>query len=218
MDHLPYPQNPTHSPLDILYVCETEYDGGTDYSSEAFRTYPKRAGWHDFLYHLWDNPNTADELNPRVIGFLQTWLFFGLLSSVIQSKVKVEDFTRTANPSGPRFLSCRALPGLIRTWKHQIEALQPSRRGQWQIDAYECLKHVRETNILARWKFFDEAKGKVLLSIHLLYHYLYVVVERAHGHPGDKHKNFQFSPGPVGHGGEILRTRMLKDGWCLNEV
>jgi hypothetical protein len=71
MDHLPLPADPLE-PFYVPYLGEgIEYDGGD------FDQYPTRMGWHERTVSEWDE--LFQHPTKEFEGFLQTWLFFGVL-------------------------------------------------------------------------------------------------------------------------------------------
>lgn len=102
MEHLPLKPG-GNCPITIPYLpTAPQYDNG------LFLEYPARMGWDFSLWRTFDtfsggsgasldvgswltyNRMNIDELPP----FLQTWLFFGLLSSVLNADIPLEDFVR----------------------------------------------------------------------------------------------------------------------------
>lgn len=84
MEHLPLPEGV--APIFVPYITEEEYDRGD------FVSYPARKGW-DFSpwvigFHWGIDPLNMIRWLPDgksmddLAAFLQTWLFFGRLSSV----------------------------------------------------------------------------------------------------------------------------------------
>src|SRR5437667_12823364 len=73
MDHLPLPDNPLYLPLNVPYLSKKQYDGGD------FLTYPQREGINQERLESGYFDDIAQDDLP---GFLQTWLYFGLLSEI----------------------------------------------------------------------------------------------------------------------------------------
>lgn len=68
----------------------------------GFESFPSRQGLADTLW--WE-----DMPDDRLITILQSWLFFGLLSDVLQSPIVIDDYAIPCKYDGLRFLSLRPL-------------------------------------------------------------------------------------------------------------
>jgi hypothetical protein len=79
------------APIIVPYHCTEDWHEG------GFLTYPKRKGLD---LTIWERSESEHELDTcgrsfkEMAAFLQTWLFFGLLNSVLGIKIPKEDFTR----------------------------------------------------------------------------------------------------------------------------
>lgn len=97
MEHLPYPRNAILPPLKVPYICkDTEaYDG------QGFHDFPPRKGW-----------NESFDFSLRDLGRAQSWLYFGLLSTVFGEYFNANDFIDTT-AEGEQFVTTRTLKSLL---------------------------------------------------------------------------------------------------------
>jgi hypothetical protein len=120
MDHLPSPDHPCYA-VPVPYLCKEIYDG------LGFEKYPRRAGW-DVLKLLDADLGThsVDELG----GFIQTWLYFGILADVFA--IIGLDFDQTSFvaqlPSGESVVSSIPLLDHISKWQKKAESLPADER------------------------------------------------------------------------------------------
>ncbi|KAH8586339.1 hypothetical protein B0O99DRAFT_695592 [Bisporella sp. PMI_857] len=109
MDHLDIPHGA--EPLLVPYLCTEDYDGGD------FFGYPERQGWSEMDGVI----NFSDQhyLSGRIQAFLQNWLYFGCVLSILKLvgiQASSSDFIRTT-PEGKRVVSTRLLAGFLVEWK-----------------------------------------------------------------------------------------------------
>ncbi|KAF2493286.1 hypothetical protein BU16DRAFT_75751 [Lophium mytilinum] len=78
MDHLPLPSSPSLN-HEIPYLCTENFDGG------PFATYDTRSGWtwSSVAGQIQFKRNGKTANNEQIASFLQTWLYFGLLSETL---------------------------------------------------------------------------------------------------------------------------------------
>lgn len=78
-------------PITITFLANEEWDG------EDFLSYPQRQGWDPSIWEWSEDEVRLDtqglKLDDLAI-FLQCWLFFGLLETVLGKRVPASDFTR----------------------------------------------------------------------------------------------------------------------------
>ncbi|KAF2499268.1 hypothetical protein BU16DRAFT_614719 [Lophium mytilinum] len=123
MEHLPVKGG--RAPIAVPYVPGPRFDGGD------FASYPQRMGWDFSLWFTYDafldsgdlenwllfNQKDLDELT----AFLQAWLFFGLLATVINAEVPLEDFVRR-DFDGGRYITTAELTQYLNEWDRLIQA------------------------------------------------------------------------------------------------
>ncbi|KFZ10797.1 hypothetical protein V502_07923 [Pseudogymnoascus sp. VKM F-4520 (FW-2644)] len=136
MDHLPTVTNAL-LPLEIPFVAVEEYDGG------VLCDYPKRKGRGVGSGAIeWTRPSDA-------APFLQTWLYFGLISDFFGTNVKMGEFSRDCSNRGQvrRLLTSRPLEGYIEKWLSTL-LLDHQRNIQWYSHSKvkELLKYADHHN------------------------------------------------------------------------
>ncbi|EXJ91857.1 hypothetical protein A1O3_00407 [Capronia epimyces CBS 606.96] len=121
MDHLPLPPNPVIGSLPVPYLCHETYDGG------SFLTYPVRTGWN-VTEEQW--PETLSRYGEEVHGevqiasFLQTWLYFGLLSEITGYAIDAAAFRAPGRTRSTAWLSSKSLPDIVGQWSLESMTLQ----------------------------------------------------------------------------------------------
>lgn len=114
MEHVPRPQsvNKSHGPnIKVPCLVEEDYDGG------PILSYPERRGWDvrfsnqgaHFLLGGREPPAT------EVAGFVQTWLYFGLLRVTIGPSCVNASFV-TTDEAGHAWLTTSQLQDIIGPW------------------------------------------------------------------------------------------------------
>ncbi|KIW87652.1 uncharacterized protein Z519_11626 [Cladophialophora bantiana CBS 173.52] len=92
MDHLELPHEPKHSHIAVPYLRADQYDGG------HFETYPNRKGWSEA--DIRGLSSTSRSMDERA-AFVQSWLFFGLLSTVFGPRYVEADWVDASDPLQP---------------------------------------------------------------------------------------------------------------------
>lgn len=99
-------------------------------SSNAFHAFPGRHGWkvhHDYRLEARPSRTSVQDL----ASFLQSWLFFGLVSSIIQANG--QPILRVFDLYNGEFLDTRKLTHAIQTWR------------DWETSNVES-EHLRQAN------------------------------------------------------------------------
>ncbi|KAK3045573.1 hypothetical protein LTR09_012857 [Extremus antarcticus] len=137
MDHLPVPANPTLGVLKIPYLCTSLYDGA------SFAGYPARHGWElsvrrgsDVVPVEGSSGETARTTDSERVmtqngepatkeaaaEFLQTWLYFGLLSETLgslwQPDMQLQFFVEDAD--GNKWLSTQVFEDIVVRWADKM--------------------------------------------------------------------------------------------------
>lgn len=174
MHHLPVPQNPVRPSIEVPYLCQIPYDG------KDFKGFPQRCGF-ELDENGFVRPRDSDR---AMLGFYQTWLYFGLIMEFFRypvenrdiAPIKMEDFVRPSDAGGSPIICSVKLTDMINIWgRHYYGfkmpfASQPSRtiaslRGSVRHAMLECV-HLDQPHIIGTW----QAKGayEVILSIKIL--------------------------------------------------
>ena len=206
------------APIVVPILCEYEYDHG------PFLEYPERRGWD---FSLWRQHNffaTSLDLqawlkaNQKSVsslpGFLQSWLFFGLLENALQSPVQVQDFTRR-DSVGRLLLTTAALETHLHRWNdavHRLQVSQTAKEDHLKDLARDMTVSSTVIDTLFRIiTYGNPSCRRELEEAHfcaaLLLRSLAVSSERILGrHPAI----FQMGQGRM----PLLERRMKETGWC----
>ena len=143
MDHLPTPKNAQRIEQ-VPYVCSKPYDRG------SFLEYPFRENKSDILPYSNDPSYTLvyqrlkqlqTSCKTELEGFLQTWLFFGLINEFLGEFCRSETFVRN-NPDGAMILSTSNLLGAIHEW---VSSIKKGLSTLTYDHVAKCLRTVFET-------------------------------------------------------------------------
>lgn len=130
MNHLPRYKNSKLPQIEVPYLCKEPYDG------LEFKDYPKRKGLELKTIDL-DGTVEKDEAD----AFLQTWLFFGVLSQTLQVPIRNEDFV-TIDPDGTSVLTTVALPGHVQKSEDALKRLSRSDQEGRIRSGARCLQEL----------------------------------------------------------------------------
>jgi hypothetical protein len=203
MNHLPRYKNSKLPQIEVPYLCKEPYDG------LEFKDYPKRKGLELKITDL-DGTVEKDEAD----AFLQTWLFFGVLSQTLQVPIRNEDFV-TIDPDGTSVLTTVALPGYVQQSEDALKRLSRSDQEGRIRSGAGCLQELHW--FLGDYIRYGDAappRGVIWLSVNALGSTLvHWLSDMCQVYVGGRFKFQGFSGGEV-----VLRANMLKEGWCLSEV
>lgn len=172
MDHLPLPNDPIIGTLDIPFVSDESYGNGD------FFSYPERCGWRleTFDVELNFHRGGVKQSDEKVIAvFVQTWLYFGLLSTALRHTIDVDLF-RKSSVDGTVVLSSTALTSLLGEWSIQMagSSLDERVRLEW---LKEICNMLASTSMILQQQFSDVRRDgtghsdlldKVYLSVAVL--------------------------------------------------
>lgn len=122
MEHLPVRDG--KFPIAVPYIPSPRFDGG------VWADYPQRLGWDTSLWLTHDafaNPQELElwlSFNRKGLGdlcaLLQTWLFFGLLATIIDAEAPLEDFVRR-DFDGGSYITTAELSRYLEEWDRLIQ-------------------------------------------------------------------------------------------------
>lgn len=126
-------------------MCQEEYDG------LSFADYPVRKGWQD--------PNTetinlSQSPQEDQSAFLQTWLYFGMLTEVLGFPLKTQDFVEDKQ------VTTKRLPEYTHRWREQLLSMPETRRRERYAIAQGCLMKARDNCL----RLLDESKPECPLT------------------------------------------------------
>ena len=178
MEHVPLPAKVTSHLVKTPLFTKKEWDW------KDFITYPDRTGWRDAISRRsWGQDPTP---------FVRTWLFFGLVSTIVGRKATFGEFT-THDESGEAIISTKSLKNREK-WQ-----IQPNERGYPMtglMKAIVCLKAAKSaffTFVQSNCGY--EMDAKLALSISTVAEFLCNLVFREYQHlvPIDKADGPAFS-------------------------
>lgn len=208
MDHIPQFSN--QLTIEIPYLCKEDYDG------LSFLGYPQRKGWSkDWLF---DIGVFGGKTLAETTSFLQTWLYFGLLSETLGVKVTTSDFVRESSTGA--FITTRALPKYLDEWRDRDGKLSANAKSRRQIGIDICFDEVNK--ILSAYRSQASVRPlspEVSLSIIILGETL----SRAKLRILDTSEADTISgwdhAGKMDWGtSELLKYRMIGAGWCPSTI
>ncbi|KAL8727566.1 MAG: hypothetical protein Q9166_005972 [cf. Caloplaca sp. 2 TL-2023] len=167
MEHLPLPRVVAQpGPGTVPYVCVEKYDGG------SFLTYPERQGKGSFLEAVRDSQyrNSKGMIPTPLVeleAFIQTWLFFGLLTEILGDMFIFSEFiTPVPLPNGPqRVVNTSTLLPTINDWMSRIK----SSKGNDKVVQYdhiaECLQKTSKVLQATRYAIRPDFNRQIRVSI-----------------------------------------------------
>lgn len=94
------------------YICTESYD------NLEWTIHPERHDWDKkVLFSL----SFIKACKPRLAAFLQTLLFFGLISTTLDITIDKDDFVCTTE-NGTHYITTASLPALIQHWKMHVDS------------------------------------------------------------------------------------------------
>ena len=216
MDHLPLPRNPLIADFDVPFLAEKAYD------CDDFYTFPQRMGWeltigrpkHDsFFVH-----NELREDNEVVVGaFVQTWLYFGLLSSTLRAEVAFEEFRK--QKLNTQVFDSTVLSSLIGKWSCGFTNLADESFLAELTIIEDRVRYASDvvTNHLGRGTIQTGGPlSRIYLSIAVLGEYIMQALGDMAWHRGLRFAE-QVTWAPFTTGAELL-TLLKRNGWCPSRV
>ena len=178
MEHLPQPSDPILPQVIVPYYCSDEdiFQADDDFSS-----FPERHSWNKQKLR---NLEVEDKAAEQVLSILQSWLFFGVLQSVISIPFDSTDFV-SADPSFQRrIITTSSLPELVTKWRTfmvptdlEIAGLRPEQKVERYRTMMQDAQRIRaifeEANMALVSISYAAAKNPIvpqelLLSIEIL--------------------------------------------------
>ena len=207
MDHLPIPSNPRWSPISVSCDIDACYDG------LPFSTYPERSGWDKYRLFCGD---FSEHGEAETASFLQTWLYFGMLSNFFGSRFVLNDFTRL--DGSRKLIMTTNLLQYVKSLKSVQADWPEGNRQRWVKEVEECF---RETKHMI--EIFGQRPcplpQEVLLSIMVLGSTLtYVYRWVAYTSNAERFSIAESSPITSWGTSFLVVKRMFEAGWCPSEI
>lgn len=205
MDHLPCSENHLWQHVRVPYLCQEEYDG------LAFSDYPVRKGWQDAHSRALDlSRRSRDDQS----AFLQTWLFFGMLTEVFGVPVSTQDFVKDDQVTTER------LSEYTLRWHERLLSMSGARRQECHITAQQCLRTVRDhcLTLLDETTSDCPLNPEIRLSVRILgeslsqtKHWIWMSI-LGHNPPGYIDVRSKWGPS------KLLGEMLLEKNWCPNHI
>ena len=211
MDHLP--SFGASAPIEVPYL------GGEIYDGLEFQGYPERKGWDtvNIIEGRFDG-RTYEE----TASFLQTWLYFGLVSSVIPMTVKMNDFLHKTE-AGRSIVTSKYLPRYIHSWHERAKECSSEQRLERHTTINKILEHAfrvimiycdisarEQENVTpsfapleSRWPLSPEIASSIMVLADSLGMATFSIYEMP----------LSYSSWGIS---QLLVDRMLDAGWCPN--
>ncbi|KAI1749454.1 hypothetical protein F4782DRAFT_303906 [Xylaria castorea] len=222
MDHVKLPRNPTRSLPSVPIYARQEYDGG------PFLDYLDRIGWSEQELVGWFSPRTSDELH----DVLQTWTYFGLLSTILGRRVSIAQFTKVSesdkgsgglNEVSTLELTTKDLTPLVHEWVEREARLPRSKRLVDEEHMRLCMEKV--------WHIYDalgmdRSEHNALdscfcLSVQVLCELL-IATHKYAFHPPDlellRFQDIKILLRSISYAADQLHSEMHASGWCPAEI
>lgn len=216
MEHLLFPGGV--APIDFSYLGSETWDGGD------FLKYPQQMGWDTFIWD-WSEDEVRLDTHGRTFddlaAFIQSWLFFGLLETVLGRNIPLDDFTRSIvdDEADPRvFITTSKLLAYLDEFKLAFTSLDDHEKMQREDIIWDALSEAMLVNYRLNRKIYfgDSYPNSELLQETLLCQtLLYLALERFIAKVITdvdwttlEGPNFQ----------PLLEKRMIDAGWCPFDV
>ena len=164
MEHLPLPHNSPFSPIRVRYIASPLFDGG------SWQDFPQRHGWQviprqgNTLFLLHGQTRSIEE----TAALLQSWLFFGLLQTILGDLYDANDFV-CEREEGVKFISTGILESLLRQWTLRNTLEPDSTIVKQQLDSfYKLMVTHRTISVRMHLCGLDLGDSSIMLSIALL--------------------------------------------------
>ncbi|ERF75247.1 hypothetical protein EPUS_00039 [Endocarpon pusillum Z07020] len=202
------------APIVIPYFCTEDWD------SSDFLTYPKRKGWDLTAWEPSDGEfklDTGGRSFEEISAFLQTWLFFGLLESVLGIRIPREDFIRQKKAGKDEkqvVITTRKLKHYLEDWRRRMAELTKEEQDCAATVIWEYLSRAMVVNGILNFQLFygeDIPESKPLLESLFCQTLLNNALRRA---LLDIIPETNWSALEAPNHMKLLSDRMVDAGWC----
>jgi hypothetical protein len=202
------------APIVIPYFCTEDWDGSD------FLTYPERKGWDIIAWEPSDGEHKLDTGGrsfEEVSAFLQTWLFFGLLESVLGIKIPREDFIRPKEDEKDEqqeVITTRKLKHYLEDWRRRMAEVTKEEKDCTADFIWAYLSKAMVINGMLNSQLFygeDIPESKPLLETLFCQTLLHIALWRA---LLDIIPELKWSALDAPNHMKLLSDRMVDAGWC----
>ena len=216
MEHLLF-ANGVASIIFPFLACE-DWDGGD------FLSYPQRQGWDTSIWE-WSEDEVRLDTHGRKLDdlatFLQSWLFFGLLVTVLGRKIPCEEFTRLMNDDEEdprRFITTSKLAAYLDEFKLRFTKMSDEEKLKREDIIWDALSEAKLVNYRLNRKMYlgdPSPNSDILQGALLCQTLLYLALERFVAKviisvDWKVLEGTSFQP--------CLEKRMKEAGWCPFDV
>ena len=205
MDHLPQALQPEFPYPQVPYLEGFVYDDG------GFTGFPARMGFDKKRYlagNFTEHPPTI------TAAFLQSWLYFGMMSEVFGTHVELDDFVVKGDQSHNSFITTKnSLLPYIKRW---LGSLEKGGLRDTQIQIRQCLQ---EANIYAACLSggrYGDTQCPLPSEVSLSIMTLGATLEASLLHK-QKKVGFTIERRKWGYWPTIT-NRLISLGWCINDI
>ncbi|QDS72190.1 hypothetical protein FKW77_004958 [Venturia effusa] len=177
-----------------------------------------RKGW-DVSTWRWSTEDVGFDLNGRTIqemsSFLQSWLFFGLLRSVLDVPITRTDFIRH-DFNNRQFITTTALPKYLGDWKTRYDEHGEEEQATIVDTIHEYLAEATTVNNMLTYLLFY---GNDVEDSDVLKQTLFVNMLLTDALQGTSTRLLQKRDNnPTPQQDTFLRHHMIASGWCISTV
>jgi hypothetical protein len=202
------------------------YVGSLEFDNETFRDYPARIGYAmsvDGILEL--RPDVEYE---HYTYLLQSWLFFGLITTMLNQEGLVFDRQALISQTSlnrPQ-VDCSALRPIIDTWYSQASESLQRERSALHLKFYLDTLRVAQRNL----KSFDfdmekndslnasRERALVALSVKCCIRAFLIMLQRYHKHDMDDKFVIVEECEYISPSGAIAQEYLINHGWCLTHT
>ena len=213
MDHLPLPHNRPYLPIHVPFIACPPFDGG------AWQTFPQRHGWQvleireDTLFLLRGEKRPMSE----TAAFLQSWLYFGVLQSLLGDLYSIGQFVHE-QASGEQRVSTENLEDILGKWTTRLSLLSKTAKFEQQLgELYSLLVEHRTMCLRMHTAGLDLGDSLVVLSVAVLGERLQAALIDVHSYCGLEtpvSQAWRLRRADLPDMGSTLLDLMRARGWC----
>ena len=216
MEHLLFAEGA--APISFSFVGSESWDGGD------FLSYPQRKGWNASIWD-WSEDEVRLDAHGRKLddlaAFLQSWLFFGLLETVLGRNIPLGEFTRlTVDDEGDSrlLITTSKLAAYLDEFKLSFAGLSDHEKLQKEDTNWDALSEAMIVNYRLNRKIYfgDPYPNSDMLQETLLCQtLLYLALERF---IAKVIKNVDWTTLEGPNFQPLLEKRMIDAGWCPFDI
>ena len=202
MDPIPHPKFDCDEQVKVPYLVNEEIN----WPERKLTTFPEYVGFSIDQVKI-STPNTSILIEQDFASFLHQWLFFGLLSHLIETKIPIKDFRRE-DKRGQYWLTTQKLPEYVTAWRRSQDSVsQATKCSRVQIIAQQLEQICGVIGCISRNRESFNLTSNVLHGSSILIDALILSIQRTYGPDIMPPQSWQLSEA-------YLCKKFLKNGWC----